>query len=68
MKPDNNISEVFVIRGYCNWKDTSGNKSRFASHECCSVHKKTVEVVEVLPRTTRDIGKHIDNIRPTFQG
>jgi len=54
MKPDGNIDEAFVTRGYCNWKDASGDKGGFTSHECTSVHRKAVEM---LPRTTRDIGE-----------
>ena len=61
MKPGGNIDEAFVVRGYSNWKDASGNKGGFASHECSSVHKRAVEIVETLPRTTRDIGEQLSS-------
>ena len=61
MKPEGNIDEAFVLRGYCNWKDASGEKGGFASHESSSVHKKAVEVIETLPRTTRDIGEQLSS-------
>jgi len=57
MRPDGNIDEAFVTWGYCYWKDASGEKGRFSTHECTSVHKRAVEVVETLPKTTRDIGE-----------
>ena len=37
MKPEGNIDEAFVLRGYCNWKDASGEKGGFASHESSSL-------------------------------
>ena len=61
MKPDGNIDEAFVVRGYLNWKDASGDKGGFASHEGSSVHKRAVEVVETLPRTTRDISEQLSS-------
>ena len=61
MKPDGSIDEAFVVRGYSNWKDASGDKGGFASHKCSSVHKRAVEVVETLPRTTRDIGEQLSS-------
>ena len=61
MKPDGNIDEAFVVRGYSNWKDASGDKGGFSSHECSSVHKRAVEVIETLPRTTRDIGEQLSS-------
>ena len=57
IKAEGHIDEAFVLRGYCNWKDASGEKGGFASHESSSVHKKAVEVIETLPRTTRDIAE-----------
>ena len=59
MKPDGNIDKAFVIHGYLNWKDASGEKRGFASHKCSPAHKRAVEVVETLPRPTRDIGKQL---------
>ena len=61
MKPDGNIDEAFVVRGYSNWKDASGDKGGFASHECSSVHKRAIEVVETLPRTTCNIGEQLSS-------
>ena len=57
MTAEGNIDEAFVLHGYCNWKDASGDKGGLASHESSSVHKRAVEVIETLPRTTRDIGE-----------
>ena len=37
MKPDSNIDEAFVVQGYSNWKDVSGEKGGFASHEYSSL-------------------------------
>ena len=61
MTAEGNIDEAFVLRGYCNWKDASGNKGGLASHESSSVHKRAVEVIETLPRTTRDIGEQLSS-------
>jgi len=55
------LTRDFVTRGYCNWKDSSGDKGGFASHECTSVHRRAVEVIETLPRTTCDIGEKLQN-------
>jgi len=35
----------------------TGDKGGFASHECTSVHRRAVEVIEMLPRTICDIGE-----------
>ena len=61
MKAEGSIDEAFVLRGYCNWKDASGEKGGFANHELSSVHKKAVEVIETLPRTTRDVGEQLSS-------
>ena len=61
MKPDGNIDKAFVVRDYSNWKDASGEKGGFVSHECSSVHKRAVEVVKTLPRTTCDIGEQLSS-------
>ena len=52
MKPHGNIDEAFVVQVYSNWKDASGDKGGFSSHECSSVHKRAVKVIKTLPRTT----------------
>ena len=59
MKPGGNIDKTFVIHGYLNWKDASGDKGCLANHKCSSVHKRTVEVVEIFPKTTCDIGEQL---------
>ena len=61
MTAEGNIDEAFVFRGYCNWKDMSGGKGGLASHESSSVHKRAVEVIETLPRTTRDISEQLSS-------
>lgn len=61
IKNKGSIDETFVLRGYCNWKDVSGDKGGFASHEASSAHKRAIEVVETLPRTTRDIGEQLSS-------
>ena len=43
--------------GFANWKDASGDKGAFSSHEHSSCHKKAVEVVVTLPKATKDVGK-----------
>ena len=61
MTAEGNIDEAFVLHGYCNWKDVSGDKRGLASHESSSVHKRAVEVIETLPRTTCDIGEQLSS-------
>ena len=63
IKAEGNIDEAFVLRGYCNWKDASGDKGGLASHESSQVHKRAVEVMETLPRTIRDIGEHLSSAK-----
>ena len=40
-----NVDAAFIECGFCNWKDTSGDKGVFSSHERSSCHKKAIEVV-----------------------
>ena len=61
MNAEGNIAEAFGLRGYCNWKDASGDKGGLASHESSQVHKRAVEVIETLPRTMRGIGEHLSS-------
>ena len=61
MTAEGNIDEAFVLRGYCNWKDASGDRGGLASHESSSVHKRAVEMIETLPRTTGDIGEQLSS-------
>ena len=57
MKNAGTVDSAFVFRGYCNWKDTSGEKGAFNNHEHSTVHKKAVELVVTLPKSTRDVGE-----------
>ena len=45
---------AFVSLGFSNWKD---GIAAFESHEKSTTHKRAVEGVITLPKTTRDIGK-----------
>ena len=47
----------FISRGYCNWKDATGEKGGFCRHEASGCHKAAVEAVVTLPKTTGDIGE-----------
>eukprot|EP00731_Ephydatia_muelleri_P025509 Em0017g592a len=47
----------FISRGYCNWKDATGEKGGFCRHEASGCHKTAVEAVVTLPITTGDIGE-----------
>ena len=57
MKSEGYIVEAFVVRGYCNWKDATGDKGSFTGHESSAVHRRAVEVIETLPKTTTDVGE-----------
>ena len=50
---------AFVSRGYCNWKDATGVKGAFNTHQSSSTHKTAVELVVTLPSTTRNVGEMI---------
>ena len=45
----------FVSYGYCNWKDTTGEKGGFSCHEASRCHKAAVEAVLTIPATPRDV-------------
>ena len=45
---------AFTSKGFYNWKDA---KVAFRNHEDSTVHRKSVEMLYTLPRTTRDIGE-----------
>ena len=49
---------AFLYNGFCNWKDATIG---FENHEECTTHKKAVETVITLPRTTRDVGELISS-------
>ena len=50
---------AFISRGFTNWKD--GTVS-FTKHESSVCHKEAVEVMDALPRTTRNIGDQLSQI------
>ena len=56
-----NVDVAFIERGFCNWKDDSGDKGAFSSHEHSNCHKKAVEVVITLPKTTKDVGEMLSS-------
>ena len=49
---------AFLYNGFCNWKDATIG---FENHEKSTTHKKAVETVITLPRTTRDVGELISS-------
>ena len=49
---------AFVSPGFSNWKD---GIAAFESHEKSATHKRAVEGVITLPKTTRDIGELISS-------
>ena len=54
IKPNGNIELAFTSKGFYNWKDA---KVAFRNHEDSAVHRKSVEMLYTLPRTTKDIGE-----------
>ena len=48
---------AFVSRGYCNWKDATGEKGAFSTHQKSATHKRAVEVIFTLPATTGNVGE-----------
>ena len=48
---------AFVSRGYWNWKDATGNKGAFNTHERSNTHKMAVDHLLTLPSTTHDVGE-----------
>ena len=48
---------AFVSRGYCNWKDATGNKGAFNTHEKSGTHKMAVECLVTLPTSYRNVGE-----------
>ena len=61
MKSAANIDSAFISCGFCNWKDESGEKGAFNSHEHSKCHKSALEVVIMLPRTMIDIGEMLSS-------
>ena len=65
-----NYESTFITRGYCNWKDSSGESGAFNKHEHSVCHKRAVDLVVTLPRTTKDVGEllspaHTQEKKPT---
>ena len=48
---------AFVSRGYSNWKDATGEKGAFNTHQKSATHKRAVEVMFTLPATTGNVGE-----------
>ena len=46
-----------LARGYSNWKDATGEKGAFNTHQKSSTHKRAVEVMFTLPATTGNVGE-----------
>ena len=61
MQNHGNVDVAFIERRFCNWKDASGDKGAFSSHERSSCHKKAVDVVVTLPKTTKDVGEMLSS-------
>ena len=57
LKAATTLDLSFISRGYCNWKDATGEKGGFCRHEASGCHKAAVEAMETLPKTTGDIGE-----------
>ena len=52
---------AFVSRGYCTWKDATGTKRAFNTHQSSNTHKTDEDLVFTLPATTRNVGKMISS-------
>ena len=50
---------AFVSHGYCNWKDATGEKGAFNTHQKSATHNRAVEVIILftLPATTANVGE-----------
>lgn len=48
---------AFVSCGYCNWKDATGAKGAFNTHQKSATCMRAVEVMFTLPSTTGNIGE-----------
>ena len=57
MKSTGNVDSAFISRGFYNWKDASGEKGAFNSHEHSKCHQSAVELVITPPRTAMDVGE-----------
>ena len=52
---------AFVSRGFCNWKDATGNKGAFNTHEKSGTHKMAVECLVTLPTSYRKVGEMLSS-------
>ena len=48
---------AFVSRGCSNWKDATGEKVAFNTHQKSATHKRAVQVMFTLPATTGNVGE-----------
>lgn len=52
-----NWETSFTVDGFSNWKDAT---RAFKKHDDSEVHKHAVEMLYVLPSTTKDIGESLN--------
>ena len=52
----------FMSRGYCNWKDATGEKAGFCRHEASGCHKAAVEPVATLSKATGNVGELLSSV------
>ncbi len=56
--PSSGCSDLaFISRGYCNWKDATGEKGAFNSHQRSTCHKIATEVMITLPLSTQNVAE-----------
>ena len=56
---DKNLEPRFISEGYTNWKEAIRHGRGFPGHEDSKCHRQAVESMEVLPKTTVDIGESL---------
>ena len=60
MKLGGNMKDsIFLSGGFSNWKDATVG---FVKHEKTMTHKIAVDLIEVLPCTTRDVGEMLSSV------
>ena len=52
---------AFVLRGFCNCKDATGNKGAFNTQEKSGTHKMAVECLITLPTSYRKVGEMLSS-------
>lgn len=57
LKTAKTVDACFISRGYCNWKDATGERGGFSRHETSGCHKAAVEAMLTIPATTRDVAE-----------